>query len=372
MFKFRKLAWLTLFVLMFSFLAPTAAKADSVDTTFSLTGKSGSNSGKYLGNLIISHPTMVICSGQPGQTGACTYSISARVGNSAVLPLMVDVVTAGGFVLSTFTIYSMSGTYNISAAPTANTNAYYAVSGASSYASGERITINSTALQVLGTPPGFSLTTNYGSLTDQSNTRTFTVNSKILFAQVGTPVRMHTSTSCINIPVFAAPVDYVTGQAASQNQRKDIDLEIYAIDPKQVASQTSYLTEAKGTWSNSGTTTSLEFSVCGIDPTRGQENLVVIYVRAIFRGQGTAYSTTAINEVIVSGTAPARQIACARGTSAIIVSSATPSCPKGYSQANIPIVNGSLRTTTISCIKGLTIRKVSAVIPSCPTGYRRK
>lgn len=183
---------------------------------------------------------------------------------------------------------------------------------------------------------------------------------------------MRSNSKCIKVPIFAGPIDYKTGSPASITSRKDIDLEISMTDAIGNSTPVLYLSEAKTTWAQSGTTTASTFDVCNIDPSSGVETTIDLNIRAVIRVGTVTYSVNSNDQITVTGTAPLKLLACSKGSKAIIVKSAFPECPSGYSRANIPIVNGKLKVSTITCVKGLSIRKVSAVIPNCPSGFRRR
>jgi hypothetical protein len=352
-------------------LGAQPATADTVQSTFGLTYKSGINAGRSLGSLILSHPSFVFCTGTPGTSTACSYTVTAQVDNVAVLPLSIDVVDGSGQMAGSFTINSQSTT-QVYLNASVNRQVYYIVSANNASVTGARVAIQATTLQVNGTPLAFQLEGSYGGATDQTNTRTFTVNSKLLFVQAGFPVAMHSSSECINVPIHAGPVDVTSGQPASALQRKDIDLEVYLVSPWGASTQVKYLSEARGTWNTSSSTTAFEIEICDIDPTSGTTNDVEVHIKATYRLQGTTYTGNSMDYLTITGDAQLKQIACVKGTKAMIVSSTNPRCPSGYSKSNIPIINGKLKTTTISCVKGLSVRRVTAVIPVCPSGFKRR
>lgn len=351
---------------------PVAAHAESVQTIIGLTYKSGTNIGKSLGNLVVTHPNFVLCTGSAGSSTACSFQVSGRVENVAALPLQMEVINGSGVVLSTFTISANNALITIYAGPSTNQPVYFNVSSSNYLVSGSRDYVQATNLQITGAQPNFSLNGDLGAAVDSSDNHTYSVNSKVIFALSKIPSNMRSGEVCAVIPILAGVVDYTNGSPGGANIRRDVDLEVSVIDLAGVQSEIKTLSEAKGTWNTSANSTRLEFKVCGLDPSSGVLNEVDVLVKSTLRLQGTTYTGTSTTTVVIEGTAPLKQIACSKGTKAIIVSSAFPKCPSGYSKANIPILGGKLKLSTISCVKGLTVRKVTAVIPSCPAGYRRK
>lgn len=371
--KFDKtLTWLVALVTVFTVFIPTQAQADTDQTVLALTYKSGLNTGKSAGNLYLFHPDSVVCTGSPGTSNACKYQVSAKLDYTAVLPLYVNVINGNGGILSQFTISSANSLVNVSVPANSNMPVYYYLSSSNASVNCTQTYVKATNLLVSAISPNFQLNNAWNESVDSSSSRTFSVYSKFVFAQINFPTEMHTDSKCITVPVFAGAVDYRTGNSASPILRKDIDLEVYMSDDLGNNTPVSYLSEAKSSWSPSGTTTSLSFQVCNIDPSLGIDTSISLNAKATIRVGNVSYWANSSDQITVSGKAPLKMLACSKGSKAIIVKSAFPSCPSGYSNANIPIVNGKLKVSTITCVKGLTIRKVSAVIPSCPAGYRRR
>lgn len=371
--KFEKLFAGALAVALCLFWAqPQAAHADNVQTIIGLTYKSGLNSGKSLGNLVITHPNFVFCTGSVGSSSACSFQVSVRAESNLALPLTMEVINGSGDVLTTFTAFSSGAVISLNVGPRTNQPVYYNVAASNSTIAGSRDYVQPTNLQVTGTEPKFTISDGLGENTDNFTNRNFTVNSKLIFAQAKIPSQMSSNTVCLTVPVLFAPIDYISGSPASAAMRRDIDIEVWTVNGGNVNSASKQLTDAKGTWNSSSTATKVEVETCGLDPSKGIRNYISLFVRAVLRFQGTTYTSNSSDQIIVTGTAPLRQIACAKGNKAIIVTAAFPKCPSGFKNSSIPIINGKLRKTTIICVKGLTVRKVTAEIPSCPAGYRRK
>jgi hypothetical protein len=346
------------------------AQAADVTSTFLLTGKSGVNLNRSMGGLTITHPNYVICTGTLGTSTACVYTVSVAVDNAAVLPLQIDIVNGNGGIVSNFTISnSVINTVSINAS--SNMPVYYVVSNSNSLINGSRVIISATNLQMSSTPASFTLNTNFPSNVDFHTTESFTALSKLQYLQVSYPTEMTSATECVTVPVYAGPIDFATGQPAGATLRKDIDLDASIYDSENSYSPSVLLSENLRTWNTSGNTTYMEFKVCHINAQAGKDTQITLTLNATLRYNGTALKNSVFRTITVTGTANYRQIACVKGTNAIIVSAKSPSCPSGYKSANIPIKNGQLQKSTIRCIKGLTIRTVTAIVPVCPAGYRR-
>jgi hypothetical protein len=335
----------------------------------SLTGKSGANLNKSLGRIEITHPNSVICTGVVGTSNACVFNVSVQIENVSVLGLQIDLVTGGGSKVGSFTI-SSSVVTTVYANVSTNTAIYFVVPSTHPTVSARRDITPPTNLQVSGTPTPFSLTTKFGNQVLDTESAQVTALSKLTFAQYVFPVEMYSSDGCMKFPVYVGAVDFLTGQPASSAMKKDIDFEISVRDSSGFLSGTAILSDRNQTWSSSNATV-ITFEVCRINAKLGEITNIVLEGKGTLRFNGNTITVPFVSDIYIEGTANFSNIACVKGTAAIVVSAKNPACPKGFKKANIVIKNGKLQKSTIRCVKGLSVRKVTAIVPVCPSGFRK-
>lgn len=367
--KFSKLWAIVATLSLFLTLGAMPANAADTTTILGLTGKSGANLNKSLGRVQITHPSSVICTGAAGTTNACVFNVSVQIDNTAVLPLQIDLVNGAGTKVGSFTI-SNSVVNTVYANVSANTSVYYVVPSTNPTIAASRDVIQATNLQISGTPTPFSLTTSFGSQVLAQDSARVTALSKLTFVQYSFPLEMSASSDCIKFPVFVGAVDFSTGQPASPSLRKDIDFKMSVREANGAISDSLSLSESAKTWSSSSTTM-IELKVCGVNAKSGETTNIVLEGSGTLRYNGSTIVVPFSSDIYIEGTATFVDIACVKGTTAIVVSAKSPVCPKGYKKANIAIKDGKLQKSTIRCVKALTVKKVTAIVPVCPSGYRK-
>lgn len=367
--KLKHLLALAIATSIFLALGTVPVHASETKTILSLTGKSGANLNKSLGRLQITHPSSVICTGAAGTSTACVFSVSVQVDNASVLPLQIDLVNGAGSRVGSFTIYG-SIVNTVYANVASNMAVYFVVPSSNPTILGTRALVEPINLQVSGTPTPFALTTKFGNQVLDTESAQLAALSKLTFAQYVFPVEMYSSDGCMKFPVYVAAVDFLTGQPASSAMKKDIDFEISVRDSSGFLSGTVILSDRNQTWSSSNATV-ITFEVCRINAKLGEITNIVLEGKGILRLNGNTITVPFVSDIYIEGTANFRNIACVKGTTAIVVSAKNPACPKGYKKANIVIKNGKLQKSTIRCVKGLSVRKVTAIVPVCPSGFRK-
>ncbi len=368
--KIIKLLALAITTAIFVGFGSVPVNASETKTILRLTGKSGANLNRTLGQLHITHPTSVICTGVAGTSTACVFNVSAQIDNVSLLPLQIDLVNGAGVRAGSFTI-SRTGVSPVTANVASNTAVFFVVPSSNPTILGVREAfVEPTNLQVDGTPNPFSLVTKFDNQVIASESAKVSAFSKLTFAQFVFPAEMYASDGCMKFPVYVGAVDFLTGQPASPTMKKDIDFEMSVRDSTGFLSGTTILSDRNQNWTSSNTNV-LEFEVCRINAKLGEITNVVLEGKGTLRFNGNTITVPFTSDIYIEGTANFSNIACVKGTSAIVVSAKTPACPKGYKKANIVIKNGKLQKSTIRCVKGLSVRKVTAIVPVCPSGFRR-
>jgi hypothetical protein len=343
--------------------------ASDAKTILSLTGKSGVNLNKSLGRVQITHPSSVICTGIAGTSTACVFNVSVQIDNASILPLQIDLVTGAGTKVGSFTL-SSSVVNTVYANASSNMAVYFVVPSSNPTILATREVVQPINLQISGTPTPFSLVTNFSEQVLNKELNQVTALSKLTFAQYVFPVEMYSSTECLKFPVYVGAVDFLTGQPASPTMKRDIDFEMSVRDSSGFLSGTTTLSDRNQTWSSSNASV-IEFEVCRINAKSGETTNIVLEGKGTLRLNGNTITVPFTSDIYIEGTANFINIACVKGTTAIVVSARNPACPKGYKKANIVIKNGKLQKSTIRCVKGLSVRKVTAIVPVCPSGFRR-
>lgn len=367
--KLKNLLAIVVATSIFIALGSVPVHATETRTILSLSGKSGVNLNKSLGRLQITHPSSVICTGTAGTSSACVFNVSVQVDNASVLPLQIEIVNGAGLRVGSFTI-SGAVLNTVYANVTSNMAVYFVVPSSNPTILANRDVVQPTNLQVSGTPTPFSLTTNFGNQVLGTELAQVTALSKLTFAQYVFPVEMYSSSDCMKFPVYIGAVDFLTGQPASPAMKKDIDIEMSVRDSSGFLSGIRTLSDRNQTWSSSNATMT-EFEVCRINAKLGEVTNIVLEGKGTLRFNGNTITIPFVSDIYIEGTANFSNIACVKGTTAIVVSAKNPACPKGYKKANIVIKNGKLQKSTVRCVKGLSVRKVTAIVPVCPSGYRK-
>lgn len=193
----------------------------------------------------------------------------------------------------------------------------------------------------------------------------YVVNGQVHTLIIKYPTSLETKTSCATFPV--------TVSTPSASIRPDVDLQAYLVFLEDPLVEPVFFSTANNTWNTKSATSTLNLKVCNLDISGGVSNQVEIGFMVVSnKGGGLEFVDHVSDYLKITGAAPTSQIACVKGSKAVVVTATNPKCPAGFTKSNIPVVNGKLRTTTITCVKGLSLKKVTGVFPSCPSGFRRQ
>ena len=347
-----------------------SAQAAQLTSTLWLTEKYPLSLYDKVSTIEIKHPKRVFCNANT----SCYVDVQARFTNTkpASSPT-IDLITNLGTKIASDWMSSYQGTnwqtLSFYGTFSSNTEVTFNIQSSTLYSSDAQRYFTSV---ITGPTPDAAFYFDNPSSDSVTNWQSynFLIGQQVIFAGIIFPLEAQTSSTCLTIPVAAAPLDVVTGKQSGIDTSGLVSVQAgFSIDGERVDSV--FFGGSGNPWSSSRQTES-SVELCGLNPQSGRVTNVTVVIEATYKDDSYSKTSAGSYDMSVVGSSVYTTINCLKGKTVRVVTAARPVCPAGYAKTSLKVVNGKLAPTSITCVKGFLVKRVTGVLPSCPAGYRRK
>jgi hypothetical protein len=187
--------------------------------------------------------------------------------------------------------------------------------------------------------------------------------------QYGMPSRVLVMQSCAILPIFVAPQSLIDGSLDDWSTKSASDVTISVFSGSGQLREKLTVIGSRGDWNTIAAGNQVNLKVCGLNVQKDKRENLRVQLEFRYDAYNFESSLTTSTSIEMVGNMRFTKINCFQGEAGQVINAYKPTCPEGWTQTKAKIRSGKVVMTTLNCLAGRDLKVVRAPEAKCPEGY---